>query len=112
MKNFIDFKHWRLTGIHDTPHRAEPHHIAHAHLPEVPVLSRPHVHLPASVVGLLIHQPVAIHDVAGLAVRHAVTIHDVVTVVHQLVHLASKVRPLVDPHPEGASVLLVENKPN
>ena len=88
-----------IRGIHDTPHALELH-VVHAHLSEALVLSRPHVHLPASVVGLLIHQPVAIHDVAGLAVRHAVTIHDGVTVVHQLVHLASEVLPLVDPHPE------------
>ena len=93
-----------LHRIHDTSHAHELH-IVHAHLSEALVLSRPHVHHPASEVGLLIHQPVAIHDVAGLAVRHAVTIHDGVTVVHQLHHLASEVLPLVDPHPVVSSVL-------
>ena len=93
-----------LHRIHDTLHALEPH-IAHAHLSEALVLSRPHVHLPASVLGLLVHQPVALHDVAGLAVSHAVTIHDGVTILHQLVHLASEVLPLVDPHPVVSSVL-------
>ena len=61
--------------IHQTPHRVDSHHVAHSHLPEVPIFSRPQVHLPASVVGLLTHQPVAVHHVAGLAVGLAVTIY-------------------------------------
>lgn len=55
-------------------------------------------------MGLLVHQPVAIHHVAGHAVGHAVTVHDVVTVVHQLIHLTTKVLSLVDPHPVGSPV--------
>ena len=104
IKNLL-LKNSELTGIHNTPHRVDFHHVAHAHLPEVPVLSRPHVHLPASVLGLLVHQPVAVHHVAGVAVGHAVIIHHVVTVVHQLVHLASEVLLLIDFHPESSSVL-------
>ena len=98
-----------LTHISDTPHAHEPH-ATHAHIPEVPVLSGPHVSHPASEVGLLIHQPVAIHHVAGLAVGHTVTVHDGVTVVHHLVHLTSKVISLVDPHSVGSSVLLGGNR--
>ena len=42
---------------------------------------------------------------AGHAVRHTVAVHDVVAVLHQLMHLTTEVLPLVDPHPELASVL-------
>ena len=84
--------------------RAEFHSIV-SHVSEAPVLSGPQVHHLASVVRLLVHQPVAVHHVAGLAVIHAVALHDVVTVVHQLIHLTTEVLPLVDPHPELASVL-------
>merc|ERR1719474_761677 len=89
--------------IHDALHAHEPG-AAHAHVPEAPVLSGPHVHHLASVVGLLVHQPVAVHHVAGHAVVHAVAVLDVVAVLHQLVHLTAEVLPLIDPHPELASV--------
>ena len=90
-----------VVGVHNAPHAHEPHALVH----EVPVLSRPHVHHPAPVLRLLIHQPVAVHHVAGHAVGHAVVVLDVITVVHHLVHLAAEVLPLVDPHPVLASVL-------
>ena len=92
-----------LAHVCDTPHAHEP--LAAHHLPEAPVLSGPHVHHPASVLGLLVHQPVSVHHVAGLAVGHAVTILDVVTVVHHLIGLTTEVLPLVDLHPELAPVL-------
>merc|ERR1712121_436032 len=44
-----------------------------------------HVNHQFCVVGLLVHQPVAVHDV--------------VTVIHHLVHHSTEVFPLVDPHP-------------
>lgn len=94
-----------LTGIHDALEGVELQHVAPPQLSEVPVLPWPQVQHPASVVGLLVQHPVAVHHIAGLEVRHAVTIHHVVAVLRQLVHLASKVLPLVDPHAEGASVL-------
>jgi len=92
-----------VAGIGDALHAHEPHaaHAAHA---EVPVLSGPHVHHPSSVLGLLVHQPVAVHHVAGLAVGHAVAVHEVLAVLHQLVHLTLEVVPLVDPRPVGALV--------
>ena len=92
--------------VSDTPHAHEPA-ATHAHLPEAPVLSGPQVHHPASVVGLLVHQPVAVHHVAGHAVRHTVAVHDVVAVLHQLMHLTTKVLPLIDSHPVLASVLFL-----
>ena len=91
----------------DAPHGLEPHFIiSHSHLSRVPVLSRPQVGLHASELGLLVHDPVAVHHVAGLHLGHMVTLLDGVTVVHHLVHLASEVLLLVDPHPELAHVLL------
>ena len=99
-----------LTGIHNTPHGAESHHVGHSHLLEVPVLSRPQVHHPASVVGLLVHQPVAVHHVARLEVGHAVTLLDGITIIHQLVHLAFEVLPLEDLHLVRSSVLLGKNR--
>lgn len=96
---------FELTDIHDAPDGVEPRNAAHAHLSEVPVLSRPQVHHPTSEVGLLKHQPVAFHHVTGLAVGHAEAVHHVVTVVHELVHLASEVLPFVDPHSEWPLVL-------
>merc|ERR1712168_1796631 len=65
----------------------------------------PHVHHPASVVGLLVHQPVAVKHVAGLAVGHVVAVVDVVAVVHHLVELTTVVLPLPDLHPELAAVM-------
>ena len=97
MKNLV-------AGIPDTPHAHEPA-ATHAHVPEAPVLSGPQVHHPASELGLLVHQPVAVHHVAGHAVRHTVAVHDVVAVVHQLVTLTTEVLPLVDLHPVGSPVL-------
>ena len=94
---YLEFE---LTRVHDAPDGAEPHHVAYAGVSEVPVLPWPEVQHPASVVGLLEHQPVAVHHVAGLAVGHAVAVLDVVAVLHQLMTLALEVLPLVDPHPE------------
>lgn len=55
-------------------------------------------------MGLLIHQPVALHHIAGHEAGHVVAVHDVLTVLHQFVHLALEVLPLVDSHPERTSV--------
>lgn len=96
---------WFLTRICDAPDGADPGQIAHFQVPEIPVLAGPDVQHPASEVGLLEHQPVAVHHLAGLAVGHAETLHHVVTVIHELVHLPAKVLPLVDPHSEGSPVL-------
>lgn len=91
-------------GVGDAPHAGHPH-VASDGADEVAVLAGPHVHHPASVVGLLVHEPVALHHVAGHAVGHAVMLHDVFAVLHQLIHLTSKVLPLIDPHPVGSPVL-------
>ncbi len=108
--SFIEAKMFHLAHVHDAPHAHEPL-ATHAHVPEAPVLSGPQVDHPASVVGLLVHQPLAVHHIAGHAVGHTVAVHDGVTVVHQLMHLTTEVLPLIDPHPELASVLFLgENK--
>lgn len=91
-------------GVCDALHAHDPQAVD-VHVQQVPVLAGPDVHHPASVVWLLKHQPVSIHDVAGHAVGHAETVHDVLTVLHQLVHLAREVLPLVDPQPEGSPLL-------
>ncbi len=93
-----------LTQVHDSSNRAESD-VAVSHVPEAPVLSRSEVYHPSSVVGLLIHEPVAIHHMTGLAVGHAVTVHEGVAVICQLVHLTSKVFPFVGPHSVGSPVL-------
>ena len=94
-----------LTGIHDSSERVESHSII-SHILEAPVLSGPHVHHPASVLGLLVRQPVSVHHMAGLAVVHAVTLLDVVTVLHHLIGLTTEVLPLVDLHLVLALVLV------
>lgn len=94
-----------LARICNASDGADPGQITHFQVPEIPVLAGPHVKHPSSEVGLLEHQPVAVHHVAGLAVGHAKTLHHVVAVIHELVHLSSKVLPLVDPHSEGSPML-------
>lgn len=105
----VSFNERQSAHIHDAPDGADSRHVAHSHVSEVPVLSWPHVHHPALVVWLLEHQPMAVHHIAGLAVRHVVTILEGLTVVHQLVHLASEVLPFIDFHPELSPVLLEED---
>ena len=94
-----------LTRVNDTSDGADLGHVAQPQLFEVPVLSWLEVQHLAPEVGLLEHQPVAVHHVAGLAVGHTEAIHHVVAVFHQLVHLASEVLLLIDPHAEGSPVL-------
>ena len=90
--------------VHDTSDGADPG--AHASPVAVsPVLARPQVVVLSPVVGLLVHEPVAVHHVAGLDVGHAVAIHDVGAVVVQLCHLAAHVVAVIDPHSVGAAVL-------
>ncbi len=93
-----------LTQVHDSSNRTESDVVV-SHISKAPVLSRSEVYHPSSVVGLLIHEPVAIHHMTGLAVGHAVTIHERVTVICQLVHLTCKAVPLVDSHSVGSPVL-------
>ncbi len=100
--NNLEIARKLIHGVHDTPHAHESHA---THIAEAPVLSRPEVRHSASVVGLLIEEPVAIHHMTGLAVRHAVTVHGVVTVIHHLIHLTHEVLPLVDLHSVGSPVL-------
>ena len=93
--------------IHDTPHAHESHVVV-SHVHKVSVLSRREVPHLASVLGLLIHEPVAIHHMARHALVHTVAIHDGVTVIHTLVHLTTEALPLVDSHSVVSSVLYVQ----
>ena len=47
----------------------------------------------------------AVHHVAGVDVGHAEAVLDIGTVVVQLLHLATHVGAIVQPHPVGAAVL-------
>lgn len=103
--NLLYFHFTVLTRICYASDRADSGQIAHFQVSEISVLSRPDIKHPSSEVWLLEHQPVAIHHVAGLAVRHTETFHHILTVIRELVHLASEVLPLIDPHSEGSPVL-------
>ena len=100
-----------LTGFHDASDGANPHvHGTHAHVSGAPVLSGLKIDHPASVVGLFIHQPVAVCHVAGLAVAHTIAFLNGITVFLQLMHLTSEVLPLIDPHAEVSPVLYLGGK--
>lgn len=96
--------------FHDASNRANSGQVAHSNVPEVPVLSWPHIQHATSEVGMLEHQPVALQNIAGLAVTHIVTVLERLTVIHQLMGLASKVLPLIDPYPELSPVLFEDHK--
>ena len=90
--------------IHDASEGANPG--AHSSpVVVLPVLSGPQVVLPALVVGLVVHQPVAVHHVAGVDVGHAETVLDIGAVVAQLHHLTSHIRAIIQPHLVVATVL-------
>lgn len=103
--NLLYFHFTVLTRICYASDRADSGQIAHLQVSEISVLSRPDVKHPSSEVWLLEHQPVAIHHVARLAVRHTETFHHILTVICELMHLASEVLPLIDPHSERSPVL-------
>lgn len=63
---------------------------------ELAVLPGPHEVLASAVVGVLVHGPVAVHDVAGVDVAAAEVILHRLAVVAELHHLALEVGPLVD----------------
>lgn len=69
---------------------------------ELAVLSRPHEVLAATVIGVLVEGPVAIHDVAGVDVTAAEMILHWLAVVAELHHLTLEVGTLVDADAVGA----------
>ena len=70
-----------------------------------PVLPGAEEVLPAPVVGVLVEDPVAVHDVTGVDVAVVEAVGHTGTVVHEFHHVAAEVGLLVDPHPVGAAIL-------
>lgn len=80
---------------------------------ELAVLAGPHEVLVATVVGMLVEGPVAVHDVAGVDVTAAEVVLHGLAVVAELHHLALEVGPLVDADAVGALAgLQAENAQN
>ena len=93
--------------LHAAPHPPEgaDHGVVAAPVAAGPVLAGAHEVLAAPVVGVLVEDPVALHDVAGEDVVVVVAVVHVGAVLHELHHLAHHLRPVVHPHPVGAPVL-------
>lgn len=70
-----------------------------------PVLSRAQEILATPVVRVLVEDPVTLHDVAGVNVTEAEALVHVGAVIGELHCVSHHVRPVVDPHPVGSSVL-------
>lgn len=70
-----------------------------------PVLSSSQEVLSASVIGVLIEDPVAIHNVRRVDVAMMETVRQTGTVIHELHHVAAKVWLFIDTQPIGASIL-------
>lgn len=93
--------------IHETSDWAHPG-VCATPITEAPVLARPQVVVTAPVMGLLVHQPVAIYHAAGVEIWHTETVHKIGTVVCQLRHCASHVEMFIQPQLEGTIVLKAE----
>lgn len=72
-----------------------------------PVLPRPQEILSSLVVGMLVEDPETFQNVAGVNITVAEALVHVGAVVHELHHVSHEVRPVVDPHLVGSSVLCV-----
>lgn len=70
-----------------------------------PVLPSSQEVLPAPVVGVLVEDPVSIHDVTRVHVAVVETVRHTGAIVHELHHVAAKVRLLEDAQPVGATIL-------
>lgn len=71
-----------------------------------PVLPSSQEVLSASVVGVLVEDPVSIHNVTGVNMAVVETVRHTGTIVHELHHVATKVRLLEDAQPVGATILV------
>lgn len=93
-----------------TPHSPEgAHHgVVAAPIAASPVLAGAEEVLTTPVVGVLIEHPVTFHDIGGEDVTVAETLVHIGAVVHELHHVTRHLRPVVDSHSVGSSVLLVE----
>lgn len=70
-----------------------------------PVLSSSQEVLSASVIGVLIEDPVAIHNITRVDVAVMETVRQTGTVIHELHHVAAEVWLFIDAQPIGASIL-------
>lgn len=70
-----------------------------------PVLSGAHEILASPEVGVLVEDPVTLHDVAGVNVTEAEAVVHAGAVIHELHAVSHHVGPVVDPHPVGSSIL-------
>lgn len=70
-----------------------------------PVLPRSQEVLPASVVGVLVEDPVAVHDITGVDVAVMETVRHTGAVVHELHHVTVEIWFLIDPQSVRPSVL-------
>lgn len=70
-----------------------------------PVLSSSQEVLSASVIGVLIEDPVAIHNVTRVDMAMMETVRQTGTVIHELHHVAAEVWLFIDTQPIGASIL-------
>lgn len=71
-----------------------------------PVLPSSQEVLSASVVGVLVEDPVSIHNITGVNMAVVETVRHTGTIIHELHHVAAKVRLLKDAQPVGASILV------
>lgn len=105
---------WDAHGcrLHESPHSPEwAHHgIVAAPVATGPVLSRAKEILASPVVGVLVEDPVTLHDVAGENVTVAEAVIHVGAVIHKLHWVSHHVWPVVDPHPVGSPILHCERK--
>lgn len=70
-----------------------------------PVLARPQEILPSPVVGMLIEEPIPLHNIAGVDIIVLESIIEGREVIGKLQHLTAKVRALVDSHLVSSLIL-------
>lgn len=101
---------WVAHRLHDSPHPPEwAHHgVVAAPVTTGPVLSGAQEILASPVVGVLIEDPETFHDVAGVNVTVAEAFIYIRAVIHELHGVSHHVRPVVDPHLVGSSILYVK----
>lgn len=91
--------------IPDLSDRANPGtHSAPVTVP--PILAASRIEVPAHVVRLLICEPLTVHHVPGLKIKHVEAVHKVGAIIHELHHSATHVRTFIEPHSEGAMMLM------
>lgn len=93
--------------LHVRPHPPKRAHdgVEAPPVPTRPVLSGAQEILPSPVVGMLVEDPVALHDITGVDVTVMKALVHVGAVIHELHHVPHHVGPVVEPHPVGPSVL-------